>query len=204
METLRNFVLAVSFIFPTDTSSSAISVDKERTDSFQSILLCFDTSRIAREQTQQTSRLANILVRDTIFYFCYHKGMNDVADLLVRMRSAYEIFAEELEKHLGFLLETSNALGELEKEDELEKFFSDKAKSLEQRFHVLKGGAGFLKLNKVADISDKFESVFKRACVNHDDLALLKSEFVQSISQLKVELAELNTLLANTASDDSP
>lgn len=128
--------------------------------------------------------------------------MSELADLLPRMRSAYEIFAEELEKHLEFLLESKEVLAEKTEPAELEEVFRQRAKGLEQRFHVLKGGAGFLKIKQVADLSDEFEKFFKKGELNHSDSVELKSEFSEAVEVLQRELHSLQSLLEETSPEN--
>ncbi len=129
--------------------------------------------------------------------------MSDIADLLPRMRSAYEIFSEELEKHLEFLIETKQVLATKTEAAEIEEVFRERAKGLEQRFHVFKGGAGFLKLQKIAALSDTFEKVFKKGEVDHPDKIQLQAEFSATVEQLEAELISLRELLEQSAPADS-
>ena len=113
------------------------------------------------------------------------------------MRSAYEIFADELERHLQYMEQCASSLQPISTAEDIHGLFVTAAKSLEQRFHVVKGGAGFLKLERIASISESYEECFKHAGVHREDMLGLKDDFLRAVQELREELERLRALLAS-------
>lgn len=79
--------------------------------------------------------------------------MTDHAAVRMRSSKAYRIFLDELQVCVEKM------------PLDLETFYSDQEALLEicERFHKIKGGAGFFGLHKLAEIAEKLEAVFKES-----------------------------------------
>jgi len=62
---------------------------------------------------------------------------------------AAKIFVTELSTHLGRIQKIADEAKTFSGED-LRKYLASKATKLEHRFHVMKGGAGFLQLEEIS------------------------------------------------------
>ena len=105
---------------------------------------------------------------------------------------AFSIFKAEFSANYGFLvtalaeLETAQAGGEAATAEWLQA----KSKPLENRFHILKGSAGFLGLPAVRDLSQQGEKMFKPGSPFLADPEKMKSEFrriVEGLGQAEKE-----------------
>ena len=93
------------------------------------------------------------------------------------LKPAYDIFVKELSQHLTEMKQIS-----------LERLSDSECRaSISRRFHTIKGGAGFLSLNEIADCSDDAEKSFK------SDLALedYEKKLFQALSILEQEHLKL-------------
>ena len=119
---------------------------------------------------------------------------NDIKDLLTRMRSAYEIFLQEFDSHLKFL---STLAHDLRNADNPMSILSEKRVSAQNRFHVIKGGAGFLKLTDIAACASEAEETLKKTALDADSLDSLSDCLQRTVSTLEQEVEELRKLLQN-------
>jgi HPt (histidine-containing phosphotransfer) domain-containing protein len=121
--------------------------------------------------------------------------MAELAELLKRMRSAYEIFVSELDNHLYFFWDICSSLERCSNAEEISRVFAEHAQKLEHRFHVIKGGAGFLKLERTAQLAAKAEGWFKHRDHQTPIDGTLKTDLTQLVAELEKEATELKNLL---------
>ncbi len=121
--------------------------------------------------------------------------MDELPELAERLRPAYELFLGELETHLTSFDEVGKKLNSITDVEHLADYFKRIARKLERHFHLIKGGAGFLKLQAIAQIGGQGEKWFKSASLTRDDLYDLKSEFAALIESLQEETDALRDLL---------
>ena len=74
--------------------------------------------------------------------------MPDLPDYLLK---AYGLFKEEFAKHMKYFSEL----------DTCEASLSENAVEISRRFHTIKGGAGFLEMDRVVELSREGEERFK-------------------------------------------
>ena len=114
------------------------------------------------------------------------------------LHSTYQIFAEELSSHVAFFKQVLARLEDVVGEQAIEEELRTKAKKLEHRFHLLKGGAGFLQLKEIAEASLAGETLFKGGKL-HESPSKLNQELTQIVETIESELSQLKeVLLAET------
>lgn len=91
-------------------------------------------------------------------------------DIRPELREAYNIFVGELRTHTEFL---SKLVTKAKEAPDALEFLRANAPSLEQRFHLLKGGSGFLKLDDLRELSKRGEQLAKN--LNKESLGELES-----------------------------
>ncbi len=72
-------------------------------------------------------------------------------DLPDYLQKAFVIFVEEFQSHLDVFNQASTT----------EENLAEAAEEISRRFHTIKGGAGFLQLSTVADVSAEGEKLFR-------------------------------------------
>ncbi|MCB0322236.1 MAG: Hpt domain-containing protein [Bdellovibrionales bacterium] len=124
--------------------------------------------------------------------------MQEILPLIVKMRSTYDIFVTELESHLAAL---EGFVAELETmpPEKLSSGFDAHAKRLAERFHVLKGGSGFLQLKTIASLTGKGEEWFKNGTVPARAPIDLRTELAELVRALRDELNALQHLLKESS-----
>ena len=100
-------------------------------------------------------------------------------DIAPHLVEAFSIFKAEFSANYGFLV---TALAELETamtsgDAAIAEWLQAKSKPLENRFHILKGSAGFLGLPEVRDLSQLGEKMFKPGSPFLADPGKMKAEF---------------------------
>jgi chemotaxis protein histidine kinase CheA len=121
--------------------------------------------------------------------------MDKLKQQISTMHSVYEMFVAEMDTHFAVFQQTVADLEHAQTEDELKKIFSEQAKKLEHRFHLIKGSAGFLRLDAMRTLSTQAEAWFKHGSVNHENKTVLRDELRQLVAQLATELDTLKKLL---------
>jgi chemotaxis protein histidine kinase CheA len=121
--------------------------------------------------------------------------MDQLKQQISTMHSVYEMFVAEMDTHFVVFQKTVAHLEHAQTEDELAAIFSEEAKKLEHRFHLIKGSAGFLKLDALRTLSTQAEAWFKHGSVNHENKTALRDELRQLVAQLAVELDALKKRL---------
>ncbi len=116
--------------------------------------------------------------------------MEDFRQSIQKMGPVYDLFASELEAHLVFFHRASKAycLGSADID------FSATSQVLEQRLHLIKGGAGFLKLETIRALAESGEQWFKNHAANEPEQIAKKAEAIAS--KLCDELVKLKSLLS--------
>lgn len=106
-----------------------------------------------------------------------------ISDLSPALYPVLRIFVDEFDEHLGFFRSNLDSLG-----DEQVK------RSVQHRFHTIRGSSGFLQLGQVRQLSEQGEALCKKSA----DSALLKQqlqplveELARQFDALKKELAKL-------------
>ena len=95
--------------------------------------------------------------------------MQDLPDYL---KEAYQLFKLELSSHLGELGSQTVTL----------EMLREGSEQFEQRFHTIKGGAGFLKLERISALASEGEEMFK--------FGPLDEKSVQKFADIKQSLQE--------------
>lgn len=114
------------------------------------------------------------------------------------MRTAFEVFAQELDAHLKYFQETLTALDAAATTEQYADIFAARARKLEHLFHVIKGASGFLQLKEIREMSIKGESWFKNQTVGPSDKSALLKDFRELITGLQSESNTLNEVLDST------
>lgn len=116
------------------------------------------------------------------------------------MRSTYELFLTEIAGHLEFFEESCSKCSALTNSAALRDALEELSTKLAHRFHVIKGGSGFLQLKTIQLASKEAENLFK----NGIDASLRTEDIVaklqQSIEVLRKEEQTLRQLLESTKS----
>ena len=86
------------------------------------------------------------------------------SDLPDYLQKAFVIFVEEFQGHLDVFNQASGA------EDKL----AEASEEISRRFHTIKGGAGFLQLSQVAEISAEGEKLFRDSPLPENAFSRLK------------------------------
>ena len=115
--------------------------------------------------------------------------MQGIEKSINRVEGVYRLFAEELEAHLAFFKEVrarEEALGAKKSVSEL--------RVMSEKLHLIKGGAGFLKLEEIRLLADNGEKWFK-GFEGVPDPAELRERLNNLISGFCDELVKLKSLL---------
>ena len=119
--------------------------------------------------------------------------MDDIRPLVRQMRSVYALFAGEHSGHYYFKDNFSKfreQLSRLAAERGREDLAAQEAAA--KRFHRIKGGAGFLKLEECRVLAAEGEQLFKS---QESDPAKLREALAGLLSRLQQEMLRLKALL---------
>lgn len=105
---------------------------------------------------------------------------------------ALSIFKSELTTHLDWLKDSVSSLGQASDQEAFAQWLAANSKQIENRFHVLKGSAGFLGLTAIRDVSQKGEKIFKPGSPFLNDGPALRQEFTRAVSGLAEAAAGLD------------
>jgi chemotaxis protein histidine kinase CheA len=104
---------------------------------------------------------------------------------------ALSIFKAEFETHYTYLTEALAELAASTDGSSFESWLTTKTKPLENRFHILKGSAGFLGLTAIKELTQKGEKLFKPGSPALSDPAKLKGDFSKVVEELGLAGKEL-------------
>ena len=107
------------------------------------------------------------------------------------LNGAFSIFVEELNKHVAYLSEILQQLQLLASEDCVEPISSARAAQLENRFHKIKGGSGFLGLTEIEQLVTKGELLFKEHEGDNFNCEKLSRELGEILASLEEARANL-------------
>ncbi len=95
------------------------------------------------------------------------------------LRPALEIFMRELDSHLTFFRQTVQQIAEQQAKEALSETYLGELRKLSNRFHTIKGSAGFFQLHAIKDQAASAEKLF------------LKDDTLQNEMMIKSELQEI-------------
>jgi len=113
-------------------------------------------------------------------------NMADSQQVPAALQSALGIFIKELDTHVVYFRELLSAL-----EQEHASCLDESSKTLEHRFHVIKGGAGFLKLEEIRQSAILGESMFKHGIVHEQPEEKTTHQFIEIVDLLERQVGEL-------------
>lgn len=116
------------------------------------------------------------------------------------MRPTYELFLTEIASHLEFFEESCSRCSASANSTALKDTLEELSTKLAHRFHVIKGGSGFLQLKAIQLASKEAEDLFKDgidASMRREDVV---AKLQQSVDILRKEEQALRQLLESTKS----
>ena len=120
--------------------------------------------------------------------------MEDLQKLIGSMRPVYEIFLSENRDHLVFFEDHLRQFNNAGNTANLRDLLDSAVPAIENRFHLIKGGAGFLKLEDIARIAAQGSKLFG------PESNLAPDDRLAAFSQLVGRLGEATSLLEKTLS----
>ena len=118
-------------------------------------------------------------------------------DLFEKAKPAFKHFSDQLSTLIPKLRLCLDRLAETDDTEEARNMLLAQADELEKEFHLLKGGAGFLKFEKIAARAKEAEQRFKV----RDFTAKTLTAFKRELENLLVLLDEQNTELTKHLSE---
>ncbi len=118
--------------------------------------------------------------------------MTDITQIPAELRPAFAIFLKELDTHVSYLVQTVQHMETLA--DSSNGEFAKDAQILEHRFHLIKGGAGFFKLDEMLRTALRGEEMFKHGEVrsnDHEETLYELKQIVSSFQQQATMLQEM-------------
>lgn len=110
-----------------------------------------------------------------------------------QLAAALKLYINELSTHYAFLqkfvLETTKDPARIDAA--ADEALAAERKSIERRFHLIKGGAGFFSLQAIRELSARGEQLFRQNLCRGDYRALLLGEFSNILDALQRECAAL-------------
>ena len=110
-------------------------------------------------------------------------------------KTAYVVFADELKITLSLLEDIFSTLRSMETEAERLSLLSPHAGRLEQRFHVMRGGAGFLKLDLLHQTATKAELLFSQGQIQQPTEGTASNALEGIFTNLQLEQQSLQKSL---------
>ena len=126
--------------------------------------------------------------------------MEELPQISESMRPTYELLLTEIASHLEFFEESCSRCSALTNSAALEDTLEELSTKLAHRFHVIKGGSGFLQLKAIQLASKEAEDLFKNgidASLRTEDIL---AKLQQSVEVLRKEEQALRQLLEGTKS----
>lgn len=115
-----------------------------------------------------------------------------MATLPHQLEAAMHLFQDELIRHLSYLHEIPS-LATVQNDEELEKI----RKTIAHRFHTIKGGAGFFKLEAIRVAAEKGEHAFKKPLSPSEVQSLIHSELGELLKPLYEALVQLQEVTSS-------
>lgn len=111
------------------------------------------------------------------------------------LRPAFAIFLKELDGHLSFFKQVLAELAHrsMETEQDSEVLAGEQAKMLIHRFHVIKGGAGFFKLDEMRISAATGEKLFAHYSSSDNALIHITSQLEDIVRSFDGERVRLQT-----------
>ena len=100
----------------------------------------------------------------------------------VHLQKAFDLFLGELDSHLEFF---QSSLASLEESKLDFDQIDDLQAGLSNRFHLIRGAAGFLQLEAIRDFAKEAEIDLKKTAYEQPDLLAKLKELVAQLSQFK-------------------
>lgn len=112
------------------------------------------------------------------------------------LRPALEIFVRELDSHLTYFRQTVQQIAELKRKEALPTSYVDELKKLSQRFHTIKGSAGFFQLHSIKDQAAHAEKLFQLESTLNDE-RLIKSQLQEIILSFHTAVTDIKRQLTS-------